>query len=131
MNKTFILSGDGPVKALTAFVQANWKACAAADKPLTVLVSEHRAKRTTVQNKLYWVTLRDIAANAWVNGKQFDDETWHEHFKRLLLGVEEVALPSGEVLTRGISTTTLSIAEMADYIDRVADYAVEELGLEM
>ena len=116
---------------MAAFVNANWRACADAGKPLSVTVAEHRARRTGEQNRFYWRALGDIAANAWVDGRQYDAESWHEHFKRTLLGVEEAVLPGGEVLTRGISTTTLSIAEMADYIDRITAYAVDELGIEV
>ena len=131
MNKTFILREPAHVQAMTAFLNANWRACADGGKPLSVTVAEHRARRTGEQNRFYWRALGDIAANAWVDGRQYDPESWHEFFKRFFLGVEEAVLPGGEVLTRGISTTTLSIPEMADYLDRVIGYATEELGLEM
>jgi len=34
------------------------------------------------QNALMWVgPLADIAAQAWVDGRQYSDEVWHHHFK--------------------------------------------------
>lgn len=37
-------------------------------------------------NARMWVgPLKDIADQAWVNGRQFSAEVWHEHFKRQYL----------------------------------------------
>lgn len=37
-------------------------------------------------NARMWVgPLKDIAEQAWVNGRQFSAEVWHEHFKRQYL----------------------------------------------
>ena len=131
MNQTFVLRDETVLKRLAAFLRANWPACAQQGRPLAVTVSEYKAKRSGEQNRLYWALLREIAGAAWVNGRQYDDETWHEHLKRALIGCEEIVLPDGAAIVRGISTTTLSVPEMSEYIDRVQQYAAEHLGMQM
>ena len=48
-------------------------------------------------------------------------------FKARLIGLEEV--PDGRSV--GISTTTLSVSDFAEYMTKVEAYAVEELGIEV
>lgn len=86
-----------------------------------------RRKRTKAQNKRYWGqgVLSQVAAQAVVNGKQYDAETWHEMFKRLFIGVVE--LPNGEVV--GKSSTDLTTAEFSEFCTRVEAYAATELGV--
>ncbi len=90
-----------------------------------MLVAEHKAKRSNPQNKLYWAALHQIADHAWVDGKQYSAEAWHENFKREFIGTEE--LPNGA--TAGISTASLDVAAFSDYIERVMHYAAERLGV--
>ncbi len=73
-----------------------------------------------------WALLREVAATVWINGKQFSDEVWHEHFKRQFIGREEITLPSGEVEVRGISTTTLSVEDMGNYMREIERWCVEQ-----
>lgn len=127
MLRTFVLRGDPQAQALRAFLRSNWRALAEAGKPLAVTVSEHKAKRSTDQNKRYWAILNEIAAGAWVNGKQFSADAWHEFFKAEFIGKEET--PDGRQI--GISTTTLDVAEFGEYMTRVEHYAAEQLGLEL
>ena len=54
-------------------------------------------------------------------------EAWHEHFKRSLIGCDE--LPNGG--TAGISTTTLSVGEFSEFLNKVHVYAIDELGIEI
>lgn len=86
-----------------------------------------RRKRTKAQNKRYWGqgVLAQVAAQAVVNGKQYDSETWHEMFKRLFIGVVE--LPNGEVV--GKSSADLTTAEFSEFCTRVEAYAASELGV--
>ena len=105
----------------------NWKALAAQGKPLAVHVDEHGEQRSGAQNRLYWATLRDIAENARPDGKQFDTNAWHAYFALNMIGSQD--LPDGR--SAPISTTTLTVAEFADYVTRVQQYAVAELGVEL
>lgn len=125
MLRTFVLRDDVNCRQLYAFLRANWLAMAQAGKPLGVMVAEHKAKRSNPQNRLYWLVLNEIAENGWVDGKRFSADAWHEHFKREFIGVEE--LPGGG--TAGISTTTLDVDAFSTYIERVMQYAAEQLGV--
>jgi hypothetical protein len=126
VNRTFVLRNEVNARQLWAFLRSNWLAMAQAGKPLAVIVMEHKAKRSNPQNNLYWAVLREIAENAWVNGRRYSDEEWHAEFKRKFIGIIE--LPGGG--TDGISTTTLDVADFSAYIDRVTQYAIETLGVE-
>ena len=126
MLRTFILQDESRARALYQFLKSNWPACAKAEKPLAVTVQEHGAKRSRPQNKRYWkALLGEIAANAWVDGRQFSEDAWHEFFKGKFIGLEET--PDGRQV--GISTTTLSVAEFSEYMTKIEAYAAEELGL--
>lgn len=125
--KQFVLRNEINAKALYAFLKQNWRAMANKGHPLAVTVSEYKSKRSVEQNKRYWLILNQIAESAWVNGRQFSADAWHEHYKRLFIGVEE--LPSGK--EAGISTTTLDIEEFGNYMTRIEANAAQELGVEL
>lgn len=125
--RVFVLRDEPHARSLWGFLKANWKELAQAGRPLSITVQEHKAKRSLEQNRLYWQRLNEIAEQAWVGGKQFSAEAWHEFYKRQLIGYEE--LPRGG--TVGISTTSLSVAEFSDYINRVEAYAATELGINL
>jgi hypothetical protein len=125
--RVFVLRDEPHARALRAFLKGNWKELADQGRPLSVTVQEHKAKRTDSQNRLYWQRLNDIAAQAWVGGKQFSAEAWHEFYKAKLIGLEEV--PDGRRF--GISTTSLSVSEFSDYMERIAAHAATELGIEV
>lgn len=121
------LRNDRDAQRLHALLKLNWRTMAAQGEPLDVIVQTHKAKRNTEQNKYYWRLLKIISEDAWVEGKQYDKDVWHEFFRRRFIGVTE--LPGGAEC--GISTTTLSVAEFADYTREVENYAQIELGLEI
>lgn len=81
-----------------------------------------KAKRSIEQNKRYHALLRDLAAVAWINGRQYGPEAWAEYFKQELIGWDD--LPNGQ--RRGISTTTLSVSEFGDYMTRIEQWAAEQ-----
>lgn len=93
-------------------------------KPLEFLVQEPSRKRGLDQNGYYWLRLGEIAAFAWLNGRQFNSDCWHEYFKRNVMpdtittkdGVERskwIELPDGTLTV--ISTTELEKACFAIY----------------
>lgn len=99
-------------------------------KPLVVTVEEFRQARKPDQNALMWAgPLKDISEQAWLDGRQFSAEVWHEFFKRNLLpeddendeGLVKVNYrkwdidPAGERVLIG-STTELTVRGMARYI---------------
>jgi hypothetical protein len=80
---------------------------------LEVDVYKHKKKRTTQQNKLYWAILNELAEVS-----PHSSEVWAEYFKQEFIGIEE-KIVNGRVIKRGISTTTLSTTEFADYVTRI------------
>lgn len=124
--RTFVLRDERNANALWVFLKSNWRALADENRPLAVTVAEHKAKRSGDQNKRYWAILNEIAEGAWIGGRQFSTEAWHEFFRAKFIGYEET--PDGRQI--GISTTTLSVAEFGDYMIRVEAYAATELGVD-
>lgn len=127
LSRRFVIYSQEQAKQLLAFVKANAAAMAAQGRPLAVTVEEHKAKRSSAQNRRYWALLRGIAEAAFVGGRQFSDEAWHEFFKRRFIGLEE--LPGGN--EAGISTTTLDVAGFGAYMEQIEAYAATELGIEL
>lgn len=85
-----------------------------------------KSKRSIEQNKRYWTLLREVSAVAWLNGRQFSDETWHEFFKRTFIGCDEIAMPDGSTELRGTSTTKLKVDEFGDYMLQIEQWAAEQ-----
>ena len=84
-------------------------------------------KRTKAQNRRYWGNgvLAQVAAQAAINGRLYSTETWHEQFKRMFIGVEQ--LPNGDVI--GKSSTALSTVEFSEFCGQVEAYAATSLGV--
>ncbi len=107
-----------------------------AQNPIEVIIREQVKTRKQSQNDAMWAgILRDLSEQAWVDGRRFDAQTWHEHCKREFLPeaddpnlaklvknpetwVKWSFLPSGEMLCIG-STTKLTTAGMAEYMTQV------------
>ena len=135
--KTFVLHSAAQWNLLSAFVKANAAAMAEQGTPLAVRVYEYAAKASDEQRALIWIVMGQIADQAWVKGRQFDAETWHEHAKRLLLPEETAkgkkkwrVLPDG---TRALAmgTEDLSRKEKTVYIDSLLAWAAAELGIDI
>ncbi len=96
-----------------------------ADKTLTITAS--LKKRSKPQNRRYWGrgVLAQIAEQATVGGKLYSAEVWHEQFKRMFIGFDE--LPNGQVI--GKSSKELNTAEFCDFCTQVEAYAARELGV--
>lgn len=57
-----------------------------AKRPLELVLREEVKARKPDQNSLMFAgPIRDIAAQAWLDGKQYSDIVWHEFLKRQLL----------------------------------------------
>lgn len=129
--KEFTLKNGSVWNLLVAFVKANAPGCADKGQPLRVIVTAEERKRNEVQNRFYWgAVLRDISSQAWVNGKQFDKDTWHEFFARMYGVLDEVTLPDGEIVTLRKSTTRMSVGEFSTYLNAIQAYAAGTLGVE-
>ena len=100
-------------------------------QPLELVIREQQKARKLDQNALMWVSqLADISAQAYVNGRTFSAEVWHEFFKREYLPEEydhELCnegyrkwdyAPDGERVLIG-STKELTIKGFAQYLTQI------------
>lgn len=96
---------------------------------LEVCIRPYNSKRSIEQNRRLWKIYGELADKAWVNGRRYSAETWHEYCKGYFLGFELKAMPDGSELKTPISTTTLNTAEMTDYQNRLQAWAAGNFGL--
>lgn len=92
---------------------------------LDITIRPHNSKRSNEQNKRMWKIYQTLQSSIWINGKQYDQELWHEQCKRMFIGCNE--LPNGTLV--GISTTTLSTEEMTEYQNKIQAWAAAEYGV--
>lgn len=110
-------------------------------RPIEVVFQEEQTKRKLDQNAMMFAgPLRDIAEQAYLDGRQFSVEVWHEYFKRQLLPesydpelcMEHYAKwsvdPAGDRVLVG-STTQLTVRGMAQYIEAIQAFGAS-LGVE-
>ena len=88
--------------------------------PLAVTVSTHKAKRTASQNARYWAMLHVMAEHT---GHEADE--LHDLMRAKFLEHREVDI-GGQQYTILQSTTRLSTAAMAAYIERIEAWAYHE-----
>jgi len=86
---------------------------------LEIVVRPMKDKRSVAQNRRYHALIRELAAIAWLDGRQYSKEAWHEWAKQEFIGWED--LPNGQ--RRGISTTTLSIEDFGNYMTQIEQWA--------
>ena len=96
---------------------------------LEVCIRPYNSKRSIEQNRRLWKIYGELADKAWVNGRRYSAETWHEYCKGMFLGYELKAMPDGTELKTPVSTTTLNTAEMTDYQNRLQAWAAGNFGL--
>jgi len=102
-----------------------WSAAKLFTEPFEIVLRPLKAKRSVDQNRRYWALLREVAATVWVGKQQFSDEVWHEYFRQIFIGTNEIVLPDGAMTSRPISTTTLTVEDMSRYMDEIANWCTE------
>ena len=106
-------------------------------RPLAVTLGEQVKARGLDQNALMWSgPLREIAEQAWVEGRQYTAEVWHAFFKRsFLFEDDDIDLaemvkegyrkwdydPEGERILVG-STTQLTKRGFSNYLEQIFAY---------
>lgn len=124
--QTFTLREDKHAQALFAFLKNNRKACADNGKPLVVTVAMETHKRSLGANAYYWgVTLRQIAEQAWIEGRTFPARAWHEHMRDLF--APRLDSPFGK--SYPMSTTDMNEEQFSTYVRDVETFAMEQLGV--
>lgn len=126
LSKTIVLRTEGNAASLYAFLKSNWRAMAAAEKPLAVTISEHKERRSLPQNKRYFALLTAIHEQVWIGGRQFDPEVWHEHFKEMFAPKEES--PGGGMIA--MSTARMDVEQFSAYMLAVELHAMTEMNVE-
>ena len=95
-----------------------------------LVLRERKAKRSRDQNRRYWALLNEVADTAWTptdDGELVQQLAtwWHAFFRVTFIGIEETKLP-GRVLCEAISTTTLTVAEFTDYMNRIEQWCADQ-----
>lgn len=116
-------------RPLMTTIYNNLGAWLEATAELEVCIRPYNSKRSVEQNRRLWKIYGELADKAWVNGRRYSEETWHEYCKGMFLGYELKAMPDGSELKTPISTTTLNTAEMTDYQNRLQAWAAGNFGL--
>ena len=124
--RLFVLYEAQHLASVIAFLTANWEQFAADGKALAVQVAVHKARRTPEQNRRHFAMLGEIADQAWIGGRQYDKDVWHDYFCRKFIG--ETDLPGGK--TMAMSSSALNIEEFGQFMHRIEAYAAQELGVE-
>ncbi len=102
-----------------------------AGKPLAVSITEAKSKRTLDQNKRHWAIVTEIAESAWVGGRQYSKDAWHELLADMFAPKKEITLPTGEIKLVRISTSDMNVTEFSAFMTRIECYAAQELGVEL
>ena len=127
----FTLRAPEDAKKMVQFVKAHAGQQAALGKPLVVSIQEWKQKRTADQNRCLHAVLQAISEQAVIEGRQFSLEAWKEEVRVRFIGSEELDLPNGTRIERGISTTALSVGEFANLIEAVSAWAQTELNVDL
>lgn len=123
--REFLLRSDIQVATLLALIP---HLPLDADHPLSVRIGEQIKVRGLDQNGYYFMRIGEIAEQAWIDGKQFSKEAWHEYAKKNIMP-EEIITKDGEVRSKWeptpdgdmsvISTTRLEKGCFAEYTTAV------------
>ena len=116
LHQSFTLRDESHAARLYAFLKANWRAMADQEKPLSVIVTEKKPKRTDEQNRLYWSRLGEIADQVWLGGKRYSKDVWHEYYKAKF--GPKVEGPHGQLVA--MSTTDLTVEAFTLYMNEIA-----------
>jgi hypothetical protein len=130
--REFVLTGPSVGVILVNFLKSNAPAFLDRGTPLRVIVTEEEMDRLDDQIAYYFGPLmKQVCAQAWIEGRQFSKEVWHEHFATLFLPFTELTMPDGEiVIKRGsLSRGKISVKKMNVFLLEVEAYAGQELGV--
>ncbi len=84
-----------------------------------------KARRSSDQNRHYWMLIFAIADKLKPKGEQYSAETWHTYLKTRFLGADDVTLPNKKTLLIPKSTADLDKHEFAEYVTQVEAWCAE------
>ena len=123
-HKTFVLREPKHASALWEFLKG-WEDAADAGKPWAVQIGPENTKRSLASNRYYWQLLNQVSERAWIEGRQYSTEVFHELMKRRFIGV--IDLPGGGSMA--MSSSDLSVREFIEYVEQVEVFAATDLGV--
>lgn len=135
MTRTIIITAQS--KPIASTVISNLPT----DGSMEIVIQPKTETRSMSQNAKQWAdVLAQISQQAWIAGKQFSPEVWHEYLKNLFLPesfdpeltrkgyVKWSEMPDGYMKCVG-STTKLTKKGFSQYMTQVEAFATQELGV--
>ena len=92
---------------------------------MAVEIHEVKARRSIQANRRHWALMNQISEEAWIEGRQYSPEVWHEFFCRRFIGV--IDLPGGTSMAE--SSSILNSKEFSEFDQKIEVYMSTELGL--
>lgn len=130
MNREFKITSEAAITAIDLILRSNWKPLHEAGETLHVIISSAQEKRRAQQNKYYWrVVIQSIASQAWVEGRQFSEEAWHEYMADRYGIKRDITLPDGSIVLKRLSTTEMTVKDFSEYTTKCEAYGALELGI--
>ena len=124
--KVFRLTSEEVFGSACIFLRLNWKAQADKGDHLVLEIRPEGSKRSTAANAAYWAgTLRDIAEQAWVNGRQYLPRDWHVECRTRFAPLEDRPFGPGVPM----STSDMSDKQFRQYVKDVELWAAQDLGV--
>ena len=93
------------------------------EKPLEISIKQYKPNRSAAQNRIYWRWIQIISDDLG-----YTKDELHAVLAVKFLGVVDISC-MGESITQPVSTTSLKVKEMADYLTRIEVFAASELGI--
>lgn len=79
-----------------------------------VVIQERKKKRRLSQNRLYWLWVKPLAEYFG-----YTDDQMHDELKYAFIGEEAWTNRKGQVRSRPLSTTTLTVKEFAEFLNKI------------
>jgi hypothetical protein len=132
--REFVFRSPTAWHSFSRFIKDNAQACIERGSPLRVIVTEEDADRLDEQIAYYFgIVVQSTAEQAWIGGRQYSKEVWHEQFSQMFLPQKEIVLPTGQqVLKRqSIARGHIGVRAMAKFTKEVEAYVTQELGVHL
>ena len=94
--RRFVLVGEAQRESAIALLQN-------VPLGLEVLIREPVKARGLDQNGYYFMRIGELAGQAWIDGKQFSKDAWHEYARKNIMP-EQVTTKNGDVISKWIET---------------------------
>lgn len=131
--RSFVLRTPNVWTLITEFVKGNAQQAIDRDKPLHLFIVDDDMDRLEVQCAFYFgVVLKKISEEAWVDGKTYTVEEWHEHLAKDILGSKEVIdkkTQKPRTVRRSVARGQITVGEMARYTTQVQAWAANAFGI--